>query len=520
MNPLTHASHATRAILATTVLFTGACGEPAPPAPVVNAAQTPKPGDVVIGAPDGTARPPFAFSPEDEAFLDEVQRSAFEFFWKAGAAYPPAAMAPDRTSKPTVSVAGVGFQLSALCVGAERGWVSRDEASARAEQILRVLAGNPENRKGGLFYHFIDPATGGQPSEAYEHVVSTIDSALLFAGILTASQYFGGAVRELGDALFADADWVFFVSDGEDPLAKGYISLGWKPAALENPTGPGALLPYAWIDSGDEHRLVTFLAVCAPVEARRVDPALYYRLRRQLGAHGDTGPMVWFPWSGALFTNFFAHCWIDYAGMGPDTPRAFGIANRSSVDWWENSRRAVRLHRLKAIENPKKVPTLGVNAWGLTASDYAGGYAVPGVFPEALPMPGAIPQLDYPVFEPTDDYGDGTIAPYGAGSSVMFEPEAAVAALRYYRGLRASDGSALVWRDPADGGYGFLDAFNLGTNWVASDYVAIDQGPLLLAIENARSGLIWRVFHEHPYVKEGTRRLRLDPTRERQLERR
>ena len=121
-----------------------------------------------------------------------------------------------------------------------------------------------------------------------------------------------------------------------------------------------------------------------------MDPALYYRLRRQLGAHGDTGPMVWFPWSGALFTNFFAHCWIDYAGMGPDTPRAFGIANRSSVDWWENSRRAVRLHRLKAIENPKKVPTLGVNAWGLTASDYAGGYAVPGVFPRA-PMPGAIP---------------------------------------------------------------------------------------------------------------------------------
>jgi len=466
---------------------------------------------VVVETPQGIRKPPFTFSSEDERLLDEVQRGAFNFLWNAGDPETRAktGMAPDRNSKPTVSTAGVGFQLSGICIGVERGWITREQGRARAALILRALADGKGNRKAGFFYHFIHHDTAGQPEEAYEHVVSTIDSSLLFAGILTASAYFGGEVAEIGDALFTEADWTFFIAGVDAPAhAQGFLSLGWRPDALEAPGGSGSLIPYYWLDSGDEHRLVTLLAVCAPTEKHRVDPALYYKLRRQVGSYADSGTFVWFPWSGALFTNTFAHCWINYAALGVDDPSAFGIANRPRVDWWENSRRAVIMHRAKAVENPKAVPTLGVNAWGLTASDVEGGYAVPGLFPNQLPMPGAIPEVDFALHFPPDNYGDGTIAPYGAGSAIMFDPAGAVAAMRYYQSLSGPDGTPLVWMDPAKGGYGFADAFNLGTGWVAADYLAIDQGPLLLAIENARTGLVWDLFHGHPFVRAGLQRLK------------
>jgi len=479
-------------------------------------------GGVVIESPPGVARPPYRFSARDEALLEEVQRGAFNWMWATSdpAKGVETGMCPDRTSKPTVSIAGVGFQLSGLCVGVERGWITREQGRGRAELILRSLAANPENRKAGLFYHFIDPVTAGQPADAYERVVSTIDSALLFAGVITASSYFGGDVARLGDALFRDADWRFFVAprDAEDPQIRRFVTLGWKPEDAEAPTGKGSLLPYGWVDSGDEHRLVTFLGVCAPRETHRLDAAVYYRLRRQLGGYPGAERMVWFPWSGALFAAFFANCWIDYAGMGPDNPSAFTDLPRARVDWWENSRRTMLLHRAKAVENPLGLPGFGENGWGLSASDVEGGYAVPGLFPDALPMqaliPGSIPVRDYTEWDAKDDWGDGTIAPYAAGCCVMFDPAAAVAALRHMRGLRPG-GDRSLWSDPASGGFGFQDAYNERTGWVAPDCVAIDQGPLLLAIENARTGLIWRTFHAHRFVRGGMERLGMQRTNRR-----
>ncbi len=467
-----------------------------------------------VEAARGAAKPPFRFSPEDERLLDDVQRGAFRYFWEA--ASPDTGMVYDRSSKTVVSIAGVGFQLSALPIGVERGWVTRREAHERALLILRTLSGGQNNRKAGLFYHYLDPRTAEPSRQGYEVTVSTIDSALLLAGVITASSYFGGPVQELGDRLVSDADWSFFIlRQGDKPFELGFVSLGFKPDDPAKPAGPGGLLPYVWADAGDEHRLVTLLGVCAPVAAHRLDPDLYYRLRRPLGAYAGSGPFVWLPWSGALFTYFFAHCWIDYAAIGADNPAAFGVAHRARVDWWENSRRAVQMHRRKAVENPEKVPTLGENAWGLSASDAPGGYAVPGLFPDPLPMPGAVPQFDYSTVVLKDDYGDGTVAPYAAGSAIMFDPGGALAALRYYQGLSESEGKPLVWRDPRKEGasYGFLDSFNLGKRWVASDYVAIDQGPLLLAIENARTGLIWRLFHRYPAVRAGMDRLGLAPAR-------
>lgn len=478
---------------------------------------------ISISRAPNAVTPPYWFSSEDEKFLDEVQRGAFNFLWKSSdpARGVATGMVADRTSKPTISIAGVGFQLSGICVGVERGWITRDQGQTRAALILRSLRNNPANRKHGLFYHFLNPQNAGQPAEAYEHVVSTIDSAMFFAGVLTASQYFGGEVATIGNQLFTDADWQAFVCspNAKDRNTRGFISLGWKPVDKWQPQGDGDLLPYAWIDNGEEHRLVAFLATCAPNASFRVRPESYYQLRRQLGSYSredetgvvrDTGTMVWFPWTGAItYTACFAHCWIDYPSIGTDNPAALGVPRRARVDWWENSRRHVLLHQLKALDARNKFANFGRDAWGLSASDVASGYAVPGVFPTLAEMPGSIPEVDYTKFEVKDDFGDGTLAPYAAGCAILFDPERSVAALRNYRNFETPAGQPAIWTNPAKGGYGFQDAFNATTGWVAPDSVAIDQGPLLLCIENARTGLLWQIFHSHPYVKAGMERLQL-----------
>lgn len=461
-------------------------------------------GDLVIASPAGTPRPPFAFSESDSAFLDEVQRAAFLYFWNAVNART--GMVPDRTSVTFTSIAGVGFQLSALPIGVERGWITRDQGDARARQILAALLANPANRHEGLFQHFLDGDTAGPRADLPEQVVSTIDTALLFAGALTAGSYFGGEVDALATRMVEAGNWRAFVAGDEaKPHERGFVSLGWSAGTKKRPAG---YLPYYWVDSGDEHRLVTFMGVLAPRADFRLDPAVYYRLRRAVGDYQGTGPMVWFPFSGALFVSLFSHAWINYAAMGPDEPARFGATNRSRVDWWENSRRHVALHRLKAIQNPQGKPTLGPHAWGLSASDTAEGYGVPGVFPTLQAFVDQRPEFDYSTWAVKDDYGDGTIAPYASGAAIMFEPAAALDALRFARAQQGANGRPLVWRDPGTpGGYGFRDSYNLGTGWVAPDYVALDQGPLLLAIENARTGLIWATFQRHPLVQAAWERL-------------
>jgi len=481
----------------------------------------------LIATTDNAPRPPFAFSDDDARFLDEVQHAAFRFF--VDATDPHTGLVCDRTSNPTlVSVAGVGFQLSALPIGVERGWISRADAEALAGKIVTTLASEPTNRKAGLFFHFLDARTGKPHPEAYEHVVSTIDSALLFAGLLTSSSYFGGEIAAQADAIVAEADWAFFLApETEIPMYQGFLSLGWKAEDKADLTADGTLLDYYWGDATDEQRLCTFFAQTPEDPEHRLPPEGYYQLRRRLGGHSGSGPMVFSPYSGALFTSFFSHCWIDYAHTEPDSPLDFGFEQRARVDWWENSRRHVNLHRAKAIENPLGLKTPGPNAWGLSASDADGAYLVSMLYPEAIEMPGA--RDDWDIQPPDhgwhDQWNSGLLAPYAAAASAMFEPDAALAALRHYRTLTDESGEPLLWREPAtgptqpgeirpgayDANFGFLDSYTLdtptGEPWVAHDYVAIDQGPLLLGLENARSGLVWDLFRRHPLAQRAEARL-------------
>jgi hypothetical protein len=246
---------------------------------------------------------------------------------------------------------------------------------------------------------------------------------------------------------------------------------------------------------------VYFLAAASPRDQFAVAPAMYYRLQRKLADYPGAEPFV-MSVNGSLFTYFFSHCWIDYGRFTADRPDAFAVEG-PGVDWFENSRRAVLLHRRRCVEAADRFKTLAENRWGFapcTGFDAEGhsAYLVQNLRPNLMDR---------------DDWDQGTIAPYAAGASIMFTPRESVAALRAYRELKDDAGKPIVWRDPAAGGYAFADSFNLDTKKVSDDNIAIDVGPMLLAVENARTGLVWRLFMESSAAKRGVERLRLEASR-------
>lgn len=444
------------------------------------------PRDIV--APADRERPPYDFTADEEAFLDEVQAATFQYFWQEVG--DPSQMVKDRKLAPVSSIAAVGFQLASLPIGVERGWVSHETAERRAATILQTLLERDDNKKFGVYLHFPDLNDGGLSHEGYEIVASTVDHALFMAGAIVAAEYFGRDVALLTDRLIEETNWQAYAV-GPD----GFISMGWRADDPNDIHGDGRFLDWHWYHASDEERLVYFLAAGAPRDDHAVDPALYYRLKRVVKRHADLPPFV-VSWPGTLFTYFFSHCYIDYAALGPDDPAAFGVADAVRVDWFENSRRAVLTQRHRCLAAADRYRTLGDERWGLSACDGRDGYIVPDVRPNISGQ---------------DNWHAGTVAPYAAGSAIMFAPREALAALRAFRTLEDEHGRPLVWRDPAEGGYGFADCFNLDQGYVSADYIGIDQGPLLLAIENARTGLIWRLFMRHEAVQRSLDRLRLGP---------
>lgn len=443
------------------------------------ATQPAAPPDILPFAP----RPPYRFNPEEEALLDEIQRAAFDFFWKEVG--DPVPLAKDRMKGPVASIASVGFQLSAYCIGAERGWAPRQQCADRCAAILRGLLERSDNKKDGVYLHFPDLNTAGLSHEGYEITASTVDHALLLAGALTAGAYFKGEVAQLADRMAHETNWKAFA------LPNGFISMGWRPDDPAKMNGSGKLLEWHWWCASDEERLVYFLAAGSPNPAYAVDPALYYRLKREVRQHRDLPGYV-VSWPGTLFTYFFSHCWIDYRGLEADDPSLFG-QSAPRVDWFENSRRAMLTHHQRCIEMAPQFKTLSAERWGLSACAARDGYIVPGLRPN---------------LSSEENWFEGTVAPYAAASAIMFTPKESLAALRAFRDLRRGD-KAFIWRDRAEGGYGFVDSFNLDQDFASDDYVGIDVGPTLLAIENARSGLIWKTFMSHPVARTAAERLKL-----------
>ncbi|MBK9119666.1 MAG: hypothetical protein IPM18_08710 [Phycisphaerales bacterium] len=425
----------------------------------------------------------YAFSPEEERLLEEIQHGCFLYFWKEVGA--PSGLVKDRKLGPVSSIAAVGFQLSSLPIGVERKWITRAEGEERARTVLRSLLERDDNKRYGVYLHYPDLDTGGLSRAGYEIAASTVDHALLMAGAIPAGVYFGGEVRALVDRLIAETHWrAFSVGEG------GLLSMGWKPADPAQMDGEGQFIRWYWKDSGDEERLIYFLGAGAPRAEYALPPELYYRTARHLKRWEDGPPYV-VTYPGALFTYTFSHCWIDYRKFDADDPARFG-SDLPAVDWFENSRRAVLTHRARCIAMADTYKTFAEDRWGLSACDGPRGYMVPNVQPNLAKR---------------DDWHQGTIAPYAAGAAIMFTPAESVAALHAFRFLKDADGRPVVWRDPAEGGYGLADAFNLELGWTSPDYLGIDHGPLLLAIENVRTGLIWRLFMEHDVAQRAVERL-------------
>ncbi|MBX6364018.1 MAG: Tat pathway signal protein [Gemmatimonadetes bacterium] len=434
-------------------------------------------------APQGSAPPPGA-----DAFLDDLERRTFAFFWEL--ANPDNGLIPDRAPGESFSsIAAVGFALTAYPIGVERGYVTRQAAADRTLTTLRFFWRAPHGPEPdatgykGFYYHFLDMRTG----KRFETVeLSTIDTSLLLAGVLAAQQYFDGddavetEIRALADSLYRRADWTWM--QPRPPL----VSMGWTPEHGQ----------HDWDWHGlNEAMILYVLALGSPTHP--IEPAAWpaytatYRWGTWFGQeHVGFGP---------LFGHQYSFLWIDPRGLQDDYLRGRGI------DYFENSRRATLGQRGYAIANPGGWVGYGADIWGLSACDGPadGDFTIAGARRHFFTYAARASSF-------TEVRDDGTICPTAAGSSMPFTPAESIRALM---AMKERFGDDVYSR------YGFVDAFNEtftatpkmgkvvpGKGWFDTQYLGIDQGPLLGMVENYRTGLIWRLMRRNPYIRRGLER--------------
>jgi hypothetical protein len=424
-----------------------------------------------------------------EAFLDDLQRRTFRFFWETS--NPANGLARDRWPKPSfASMAAVGFALTAYPIGVQRRLVTRRDAAARTLATLRFLASAPQGDAPagmtghhGFFYHFVDMDRGAR----FERTeLSTVDTALLLGGILFCKGYFDRPeeleIRELAERIYARVDWRWTQARAHR------VALGWDP---EN-----GFLPYDWI-ARSEAMLVYLLALGAPEHG--LEPEAW-----RLWSEGL--PELWGTEYGQTYIRYqpmfwhqYGHVWVDFRGIQDGFMRSKGI------DYFENSRRATLAQRAYAIANPQGWRGYGRDLWGLSACD--------GPVDATLRIGGRQRRFRTYAARGVDHNDDGTIAPTAVGGSIAFVPELCIPTLT---AMRRRHGSNLYGR------YGFLDALNPsltnpsvrvtqgrivpGRGWYDTDYLGIDQGPILAMIENHRSGLVWQVMRGDPHLRRGLER--------------
>jgi hypothetical protein len=387
------------------------------------------------------ANPPPSLS--DAQLLDQVQRRAFRFFWER--ADPHTGLVNDRARNDgadddytVASIASTGYALAALPVAVKHGWVSRSEADRRARLILRFLAKKMAHVHG-WFYHFVDMRTGRR---VWNCEVSTIDTALLTAGALTSGQYFRGDVQQLANALYDRLDWTWMRTNGGAQPGKLVVSHGWTPEK--------GFLQSDW-GSYCEATLLYLLGMGAKRGA--LPPASWTAWKRPVFRYAGRKCLA----GGPIFLHQMAFAYYDLKGL----------RDRQGYDYWDSSVNATLINRRFCMDQASRRKTYGPDIWGLNAGDGPRGY------------------MAYGVPEPED----GTVSPTGALASIVFTPELSLAAAR----AMYNRFGAKLW-----GRYGFADAFNVDAAWFDPDVIGIDLGMALLAIENHRSGLIWKLMRSHP----------------------
>jgi len=399
-----------------------------------------------------------------QELIDSLQVKSIRFFMDQS--NPANGLMKDRnTNSSPCSIAAEGFGLSALCVGVDRGAITRADAAQRVLTALQTFWNGPQGPAAsgtigykGLFYHFLDMNTARRSGTTE---LSTIDTALLLAGVIDTKQYFDGAdpvetqIRALADSLYDRVDWTFV----QNPVTHG-IKMGWAPEG----TSFGDWVGY------NEAMILHILALGSPTHA--LDTLCWSRWTAGYNYSTQFGQTyVIFP---PLFGHQYSHCWIDFRNIADRYMRQKGLT------YFENSRRATYAQRAYAIANPLHWTAYGDSSWGITASDVPpsdGGYTARGA--------------------PPAQNDEGTITPTAPVSSIAFAPEICIPVIR---NLYYTYGFS-VWGD-----YGFSDAFNPSKNWFDIDDLGIDVGPIALMIENWRSSSVWARFMRNPDILRGLQR--------------
>jgi hypothetical protein len=401
-------------------------------------------------------------------------------------------LAPDRAPSPSfASVAATGFALTAYPIGVERGYVTREAAVERTRRTLEFFWGARQDtaRTGatgyqGFFYHFLDPETGARFGTVE---LSTVDTALLLAGALFCQTYFDGPTADeqrigaLADSLYLRVDWQWA------SIRPPTIGHGWTPE-----TGH---MPYDW-RGYNEAMVLYLLALGSPTHPVAPEAWQAWTLGYKWGEFAGQRYLGFAP----LFGHQYTHVWYDLEGIRDV------VMEDNDMDYFENSRRAVLAQHQYAVLNPGEWAGYGPRLWGLTACD--------GPVNAEVRIDGKARNFETywargASFTLIAD--DGTVCPSAAGGSLPFAPELVLPTL------------LAMYEDHGDnlfGKYGFLDALNPtftldmpvqhgrvvpGRGWYDTDYLGIDQGPILAMIENHRTGLVWRTMRRNPHVVRGLR---------------
>jgi hypothetical protein len=418
---------------------------------------------------------------DDNRLLDGLQRETFEYFLKE--VNPANGLVADKTRADwPASIAATGLAMAAYPIGVERGFMFRGAAAHITLTTLRFFRNSPHGPEPdatgyhGFYYHFLDMKTGRR---AWQCELSTVDSAFLLAGALTAAIYFDGdsdqeqQIRTLADELYRRADWRWAQNRGAT------LTHGWKPERR--------FLTYRW-EGYDEGLLLYVLGLGSPTHAL---PAESYAawLSTYLWKKIYDYELVY---AGPLFIHQLSHIWIDFRGIQDSYMRARGI------DYFENSRRAIYVQQRYAIRNPREFAHYGEHCWGITASDGPG--------PATLEVAGRKRRFfDYVARGAPFGPDDGTLAPWAAVASLPFAPKIVLPTILYFSEqvkLRQGDS------------YGLNATFNptypeTSVNehgWVSPWKYGLNQGSIVLMIENYRSEFLWRLMRRCPYVVTGLRR--------------
>ncbi len=400
----------------------------------------------------------------DSQLLDVVQKQTFRYFWDF--AHPISGLARERSNEAynygneVVTTGGTGFGVMATIVAVNRGWISRDTAAKQLLKMVRFLS--KADAYHGVFAHWLNGATGKTiPFSRKDDGADLVESSYLFQGLLCARQYFDSDnnterdLRNVINWLWNDVEWNWFTKGGEDVLYWHWSpNNGW---AMNFPVRGfnECLIMYVLAASGEHY------PVPASVYHRGWAQSNFFKNGKEF--YGIKLPLG-FDYGGPLFFSQYS-----FLGLNPT-----GLRDEYA-NYWEQNQNHTLINYKHCVLNPNKFKGYGENCWGLTASDTYDGYNA---------------------FSPTNDFG--TITPTAALSAFPYTPDKSMKALRHFY----YDLGDKIWSE-----YGFVDAFNESKNWYAKSHLAIDQGPIIVMMENYRTGLLWKLFMSCPEVQGGLTKL-------------